>query len=87
MSINTALYILNFYPCVYRKTRCCSDHQLNAGPFKKFVRNAMDGEKLQPDSRIQIVIPAGEDEQEQPRDSVQTSHEKSKYLYNLNSFI
>lgn len=75
-------YFNNVFVCVYRKTRCCGHHQLVAGPFKKFVRNVMDGEKLQPDSRIQIVVPAGQDEQEQPRNPVQTSHEKSKY--NLN---
>lgn len=64
---------------VYRKTRRCSHHQLEARPFEKFLRNVVDSEKLQPDYRIQSAIPSGQDKQEQPRNPVSTSHEKSKY--------
>lgn len=38
----------------------------------------MDSEKLQPDFGIQIAVPTGQSKQEQPRNPVQTSDEKSK---------
>lgn len=46
---------------VHRKTRRSGHYQLETKPFEKFVRNVMDSEKLQPDYRIQIAIPSGQD--------------------------
>lgn len=39
----------------------------------------MDGEKLQSDFRVQIALPSSKDKQKPPRNTIQTSHEKSKY--------
>lgn len=67
------LYIVN------RKTGRCDHHQPKARPFEKLIRNVMDSEELQPDIRIQSAVPSGQNKQEQPRDPVQTSHDKSEY--------